>query len=244
MNSPAFGLHPIIPDRFSYSTINLPLELTKGKTELALTIRTTAEFYTYGMGSFNSFYNQTFAGKKSKAFYAGYTTVTSSLPDSLLEKGTLDTASIAPRAGSDLDSRSSEAVAFANNFIASSQSFVNGYLNDNTKFFSNVSGNDLQTMQIRTFSSYLKDEYRAYSSYGFTPQTSNEVRDKMLDRIRLGIDQYVTYYLNDPASIRKPHQAEWGGFFKYGGEALWTVYNLFLSEDTAGGQGLFGPAFG
>ncbi|MDQ0877536.1 fibronectin type 3 domain-containing protein [Paenibacillus sp. V4I3] len=243
MNSPAFGLHPIIPDRFSYSTINLPLELTKEKTELTLTIRTTAEFYTYGMGSFNSFYNQTFAGKKSKAFYAGYTTVTSSLPDSMLEKGTLDTASIAPRAGSDLDSRSSEAVAFANNFIASSQSFVNGYLNDNTKFFSNVSGNDLQTMQIRTFSNYLKDEYRAYSSYGFTPQTSNEVRDKMLDRIRLGIDQYVTYYLNDPASIRKPHQAEWGGFFKYGGEALWTVYNLFLSEDTTGGQGLFGPAY-
>ncbi|MDQ0886598.1 hypothetical protein QFZ81_001686 [Paenibacillus sp. V4I9] len=243
MNSPAFGLHPIIPDRFSYSTINLPLELTKEKTELTLTIRTTAEFYTYGMGSFNSFYNQTFAGKKSKAFYAGYTTVTSSLPDSMLEKGALDTASIAPRAGSDLDSRSSEAVAFANNFIASSQSFVNGYLNDNTKFFSNVSGNDLQTMQIRTFSNYLKDEYRAYSSYGFTPQTSNEVRDKMLDRIRLGIDQYVTYYLNDPASIRKPHQAEWGGFFKYGGEALWTVYNLFLSEDTTGGQGLFGPAY-
>lgn len=243
MNSDAFGLHPIIPDQFSYSTINLPLELTKGKTELSLMIRTTAEFYPYGMGDFNAFYRDKFTGRKSKAFYAGYTTVTSSLPEGMLEKGTLDTSAIVPRDGTDLDSQSAAAVAFANNFITSAQSFVNGYLNDNTKFFSNVAGNDLQTMQIRTFSDYLKDENRAYASYGFTPQTSNEVRDKMLDRIRLGMDQYVAYYLNDPAELVKPHQAVWGGFFKYGGEALWTVYNLFQSEDSVGLQGLFGSAY-
>jgi fibronectin type 3 domain-containing protein len=240
---------PIV-NRFYYSTVPIPLEKTKGKTELTVTIRTTAAYYPYSVGTFSKAYTEKVVNPSNK-YYMGYVHTTASLAQEVIETSGKLTSYVPPvrnngSNGSDLDPNSITAANMRTKLFTDVKTVMEGVLTRNTStnnfttatwnhkenahgdgtMLPPYSQNDVNLYNLKYVSEAMLDqdapEYDAMlQSLGI---------DNLLQAVIGAMDRLVINYLNRPSTIQTGgHQSSWGGYYQGLGEALWNVNKLFDS---------------
>ncbi|WP_312492997.1 Ig-like domain-containing protein [Anaerosporobacter sp.] len=223
--------------RFYYSTVPIPIEKTKGKTELTVSIKTGADTYPYGAGSVEKhFYRK--MDQQSAGYYYGYVHTTASLAGKVI-KDTTKSSRYFPSVNTVATTTEEEVVI--TNLEAKAKSILetvvatsggDGYKTTSWTHTDNAAGsgsmlmpysqNVKNTNNMRTIVDMMSEskEYdEIIKEVGF---------DNIIDAIRNGCDRLVINYLNRPATIQTGgHQSSWGGFYQGMGEALYVIYEMF-----------------
>jgi hypothetical protein len=216
---------PVYENRFSYATQPIPLKFTKGRTEVELTIKTVVNQWNYGMGTSIRFYGDNPVNSISKHYYEGYSHTTTALPEEII--ATEEQMAWTPRAGAELDRVSKDGRAWLNKQKNDINSFISTSIANKNSQLQSVS-------DLAKLSGYLRRDLGTFAfeqngvEYDYTPDImlSNKLRDDLLDRIRLGLDQFTLNYLAAPAN----YIGNWGSGIHQAGDALWTVYQLFEGQ--------------
>jgi|GEM_PF-1190926 len=207
----------MLPNRFLYNTIMLPLESTYGKETVEITIR-----------SLNPWGNMT---ASSRGYYKAYThtqayiNVDGEKQGYKLKPGQTPDTMVVP----DLTD-------------AEKQTLVDTYMQDQVNLFnslsSKVDGSAGGKMSIIRY----QDELMFYASalkYSWSPAKTPEQKKAALERIFKTIDNHVKdYYGNTRLVLRGGHQGDWGGYYGALGEALYIAESL-IKDDALYGEEAF-----
>ncbi|MNM09151.1 Endo-1,4-beta-xylanase A precursor [compost metagenome] len=243
---------PAIENRFVYSTVPIPLEQTKGKTELTVTLRTVAAYYPYSAGTFSLAYQEKVIHPSNK-YYAGYVHTTASLSDEVIQATGTAPLVIPPvrdngENGSDLDPDSVSAKNMQAHIAGEITSLLKGVVDRDasTSQFTTAtwsspmtnnthgsgtmmppySQNDVNPYNLSTVSKVLLET----DSEEYDAAIKQVGVDHLLNALLHASDRVIINYLNKPGSIQVGgHQSSWGGFYQGLGESLWNV-NLLFAE--------------
>lgn len=237
-----------IEKRFYFSTVPIPLEKTKGKTQLTLTLKTVVPYYPYSAGTFSKAYPKKMTTPSNK-YYMGYVHTTAALAEEVVKAGGKLTTHVPPvrdngTNGSDLEPASQSAKNMQAKLIADVQNVVAGIM-DRDKTTKNFSAATWKHIDNRDGSGtmllpYSQSDRNLYNLKYFSqvmldnksPEYDQMIKktgiDNMLKAMQGAMDRNVINYLNRPGTIQTGgHQSSWGGYYQGLGEALWNVRLLF-----------------
>ncbi|MEW1720327.1 Tat pathway signal protein [Streptomyces sp. NPDC093109] len=206
----SFGFSGQVPGRFHYSTVLLPLEMTRGRTRAEITLRT---------------YEGSFSGKvtqKSRPYYGVYTHTDARLD---LSGENLTTYSPPTALADDIPD-------------AEKQKLVDGFRTTQIALFDRLSAQvDADNTGRMSIVRYV-DELRYYAqalTTEWSPAATGAARKAALLRIFKSIDNHVKdYYGNTRLVLRGGHQGDWGGYYGALGEALYLVENVIADPEVYG----------
>ncbi|MEV7422632.1 discoidin domain-containing protein [Streptomyces sp. NPDC091212] len=206
----SFGYTNQVPGRYYYSTVMLPLEMTRDRSEAEITLRT---------------YEGSFSGKvtdNSRPYYAVYTHTAAQLDLSAEGLTTYRPPTALP---ADLDD-------------AEKRRLVDSFRTTQVDLFNRLSTQvDAAATGKISIERYV-DELRYYAQVLTTPWSpaAGEAEKKTaLLRIFKSIDNHVKdYYGNTRLVLRGGHQGDWGGYYGALGEALYLVENLITNQKIYG----------
>ncbi|WP_159886894.1 cohesin domain-containing protein [Paenibacillus puerhi] len=239
---------PPIENRFYFSTVPIPLEKSKGKSELTITIRTASTYYPYSAGTFSKAYQEKVVTPSNK-YYTGYVHTTASLATEVIKQSGKLTSYIPPvrsngANGSDLDPGSIVAGNMRNKLLNDVKAVMQGVIDRNasTNNFTTAtwnhsenahgngtmllpySQNDVNLYNLKYVTEVLLDQ----DSPEYDALLKQLGVDQLLDAVLGAMDRLVINYLNRPGTIQTGgHQSSWGGYYQGLGEALWNVSKLF-----------------
>ncbi|MDQ0064070.1 LamG-like jellyroll fold domain-containing protein [Paenibacillus harenae] len=206
----------MLPNRFFYKTIMLPLESTVGKDTIEITIKSHPwnSMTTVSRGYYSA-YTHTQAYIHADGEKQGYKFKPDQNPDNMLAPDLTD---------------------------AEKQALINGYLQEQVNLFNNLSakvdGSAGGKMVIAKYTEELKF-YANVLKYDWSPAKTPEEKKAALQRIFKTIDNHVKdYYGNTRLVLRGGHQGDWGGYYMALGEALYIVENL-IKDDSVYGEAAF-----
>jgi hypothetical protein len=211
----------VLPNRFYYNTIMLPLELTYGQEAAEITVRTYSQDFLANVT------------EPSRGYYSGYTHTQAYLDVSGETQGSLfggpvDTADI---------------VAEDTRTAADKQALIDGYTAGQRTLFNNLSAkvdaNSTAKLSIVRYEDELKF-YAGCLSYDWCPAAASPALKKAaVERIFKTIDNHVKdYYANTRNVQRGGHQGDWGGYYGALGEALYLIENV-IADDAVYGREAF-----
>ncbi|RCW49657.1 LamG-like jellyroll fold domain-containing protein [Paenibacillus prosopidis] len=207
----------VLPNRFFYKSIMLPLESTVGKDTVEITLKSHPwNSMTTVTRGYYSAYTHTQAYIHADGEKQGYKFKPDQNPDNMLPP--------------DLTN-------------AEKQALIDGYMQEQVNLFNNLSakvdGNAGGKMSIHKYSQELKF-YADVLKYDWSPAQTPVEKRAALQRIFKSIDNHVKdYYGNTRLVLRGGHQGDWGGYYMDLGEALYTVENL-IKDDTIYGEEAWG----
>ncbi|WP_405930245.1 Tat pathway signal protein [Streptomyces sp. NBC_00827] len=206
----ALGLAKPVPERFYYSTVMLPLEMTTGRDQVEITFRAYEGSYT---GK---------ATQKSRGYYSVYTHTAAQL-----DVSAEDLPSYAPPAGTPDDIND-----------AAKQALIDGFRASQVTLFNNHSATMDSSDSAKFSIVRYVDDLRFYANVLTTdwcPARTAEEKKKALLRLFRSIDNHVKdYYGNTRLLLRGGHQGDWGGYYGALGEALYIVENVISDADIYG----------
>ncbi|WP_199621215.1 LamG-like jellyroll fold domain-containing protein [Paenibacillus alkalitolerans] len=208
----------VLPNRFLYNTIMLPLESTVGKETVEITIK-----------SFNPWGNMT---SDTRGYYSAYTHTQAYINVDGETQGYKFKPDQNPDTMLTPDLTDAEKQALIDDYMQSHIDFFNGLSN---KVDSSAGGK----MSIVKY----QDELMFYADVlkqSWSPAKTPEEKRAALQRIFKTIDNHVIdYYGNTRLVLRGGHQGDWGGYYGALGEALYIVENL-IKDDTIYGEAAWG----
>ncbi|MDQ0920509.1 putative Ig domain-containing protein [Paenibacillus sp. V4I5] len=207
----------ILPNRFYYNTIMLPLESTVGKETVEITIKTLnvwGKVETASRGYYNA-YTHTQAYLNVDGETQGSKLKQDQTPDSIL----------AP------DKTDAEKLALIN---AYTQGQIDKFNNYSAKIDAGAGGK----LSIIRYQDELK-YYATVLKQEWSPANTPQLKKAAIERIFKTIDNHVKdYYGNTRLVLRGGHQGDWGGYYGALGEALYIVENL-IKDDSIYGEAAF-----
>ncbi|MFI6335303.1 Tat pathway signal protein [Streptomyces sp. NPDC050535] len=206
----SFGLAKPAPGRFTYQTTMLPLEMTRGRDRVEITLRTYTSGFT---GTVTA---------DSRGYYGVYTH-TAAFVDAFAE----DLPDYRPPTGSPADLGDQE-----------KQSLVDGLRAAQIALFHKLSAQvDASAAGNLSIVRYV-DDLRFYAGVlttGWSPAATPAERKAALLRLFKCVDNHVKdYYGNTRLLLRGGHQGDWGGYYGALGEALYIAENVIGDEDVYG----------
>ncbi|RIX50287.1 hypothetical protein D3P08_20775 [Paenibacillus nanensis] len=207
----------MLPNRFLYNTILLPLESTYGKETVEITLK-----------SFNPWGNMT---SSSRGYYSAYTHTQAYIDVDGEKQGYKMKPGQTP-----------DTMVVPDMSEAEKQALVDTYVRDHVNLFNSLSakvdGSAGGKMSIIRY----QDELMFYASalkYSWSPAKTPEEKRAALQRIFKTIDNHVKdYYGNTRLVLRGGHQGDWGGYYGALGEALYIAESI-IHDDTIYGEDAF-----
>ncbi|MCA0755058.1 putative Ig domain-containing protein [Paenibacillus sp. N4] len=201
------------PNQFIYSTIVLPLESTRGKEIVEITINTTIPWGKVEQPSrgYYTGYTHTQAYIDVEDEVQGYKFKEGQGPETVLKSG---------------DSFEEIEAKIAQLNQEPITTFMNHYnhLGNNPNNTLNIAK---YTNALRYYAMVLKDD--------ISPMKTPEAKREALMRMFQAIDVHTkNYYGNTRLVLRGGHQGDWGGFYGELGEALYLAENLIFDEEVLG----------
>ncbi|WP_105968139.1 AbfB domain-containing protein [Streptomyces geranii] len=206
----SFGFSKPVPGRFYYSTVMLPIEMTTGREQVEITLRT---------------YDGGYSGKvtsNSRGYYAVYT----------------HTAGLLDVSGEDLPSYTPPASTPADLSDDEKQQLIDDLRATQINIFNILSANvDASASGNMSIVRYV-DDLRFYAgalTTDWCPATTAAERKTALLRLFKCVDNHVKdYYGNTGLVLRGGHQGDWGGYYGALGEALYIAENVIADDDIYG----------
>ncbi|MGW3409697.1 discoidin domain-containing protein [Streptomyces sp. NPDC000888] len=199
-----------VPDRFYYSTLMLPLEMTTGREQVEITFRA---------------YEGSYSGKAtqdSRGYYSVYTHTAAQLDVSGEDLTTYHPPASTP------DDISDEA----------KQKLIDGFRASQITLFKNLSAQVDASASAKLSIVRYVDDLRFYAqalTTDWCPAATAEEKKAALLRIFKCVDNHVKdYYGNTRLLLRGGHQGDWGGYYGALGEALYLAENLIADDDIHG----------
>ncbi|MBW5445206.1 hypothetical protein GE107_03905 [Cohnella sp. CFH 77786] len=200
-------------NQFIYSTIVLPLESTRGKGIVEITMNTTDP-----MGKVD---------QPSRGYYTGYTHTQAYIdvddevqgykfkegqgPETVLRSG--DTYE-------EIEARIEQLT----------QEPINTFMN----LYNHLGNHPNNTLNIAKYTNHLR-YYAMVLKSDISPMKTPEAKREALMRMFQAIDVHTkNYYRDTRLVLRGGHQGDWGGFYGELGEALYLAENLIFDEDVLG----------
>ncbi|MFC9248670.1 Tat pathway signal protein [Streptomyces sp. NPDC057136] len=203
------GSQPLV-GRFFYNTVMLPLESTRGRDRVRITLRT----YDSGFAK-----NVT---EESRGYHRAYT----------------HTGALLDVTGEPQGDFTPPAEAVADLSDVQKQALVDGYLAAQIKLFDDYSAKVDASADGRLSIVRYQDELRFYASAltaEWCPAATPEARRAAVGRVLKCVDNHTRdYYGNTKLLARGGHQGDWGGYYGALGEALYLVENLLADNDVFG----------
>ncbi|MDY7223284.1 LamG-like jellyroll fold domain-containing protein [Halalkalibacterium halodurans] len=202
----------MLPNRFFYNTIMLPLESTVGKETVEITINSDPwGDMTSDSRGYYSAYTHTQAYMDVDGEEQGYKFKPDQNPENMVEPDLTD---------------------------EEKQALIDNYMQDQINQFNNLSAkvdeSDDGKLAIHKYVEELKF-YANVLKYDLSPAETPEEKRAALERIFKTIDNHVKdYYGNTRLVLRGGHQGDWGGYYMALGEALYMVENLIKDDEIYG----------
>ncbi|MFC9913242.1 twin-arginine translocation signal domain-containing protein [Streptomyces sp. NPDC127197] len=206
----SFGFSKPAPGRFTYQTTMLPLEMTAGREQVEITLRT-----------YQSSYKGTVTAD-SRTYYSVYTHTAAHL-----DEFGADLPGYTPPAGTPVDLTD-----------AKKQELIDGLRTAQVALFNKLSAQiDASASGKLSIVRYV-DDLRFYAGVLTTdwcPATTPAAKKTALLRLFKCIDNHVMdYYGNTRLLLRGGHQGDWGGYYGALGEALYIAENVINDADIYG----------
>jgi hypothetical protein len=206
----SFGFSKPVPGRFFYSTVMLPIEMTTGRDQVEITIRT---------------YEGSYAGKvtaNSRGYYGVYTHTAG-----WLDISDEDLPSYTPPSATPDDISDGAKQALIDGLRATQVSLFN-------KLSSQVDASADGTMAIVRYVDDLRF-YAGVLTTDWCPARTAAEKKTALLRLFKSVDNHVKdYYGNTKLLLRGGHQGDWGGYYSALGEALYIAENVITDDDIYG----------
>lgn len=203
----------MLPNRFFYNTILLPLESTAGKDTVEITIK-----------SFNPWGTMTTV---TRGYYSAYTHTQAYIPVDGEQQGHKFKPGQNPDTMLPPDLTDAE-----------KQVLLDNYRQDHINLFNTLSGKVDGSAGSKLSIIRYQDELMFYASvlkYDWSPAKTPEEKRAALERIFKTIDNHVKdYYGNTRLVLRGGHQGDWGGYYGALGEALYIAENLIRDDEIYG----------
>ncbi|QYR23074.1 putative Ig domain-containing protein [Paenibacillus sp. sptzw28] len=201
------------PNQFIYSTIVLPLESTRGKEIVEITINTTnppGKVEQPSRGYYTG-YSHTQAYIDVDDEVQGYKFKENQGPETVLQSG--DTYE-------EIEARIEQL----------RQEPINTFNN----LYNHLGNNPNNTLNIAKYTNQLR-YYAMVLKQDISPMKTPEAKREALMRMFQAIDVHTkNYYGNTRLVLRGGHQGDWGGFHGELGEALYLAETLIFDEDVLG----------
>lgn len=201
------------PNQFIYSTIVLPLESTRGKEIVEITINTTIPWGKVEQPSrgYYTGYTHTQAYIDVEDEVQGYKFKEGQGPETVLRSG--DTYE-------EIEARIAQL----------SQEPITTFMNH----YNHLGNNPNNTLNIAKYTNALR-YYAMVLKDDISPMKTPEAKREALMRMFQAIDVHTkNYYGNSRLVLRGGHQGDWGGFYGELGEALYLAETLIFDEDVLG----------
>ncbi|MDQ0110594.1 LamG-like jellyroll fold domain-containing protein [Paenibacillus harenae] len=201
------------PNQFIYSTVVLPLESTRGKEIVEITINTTDPFGK--------------VEQQSRGYYIGYTHTQAYIDVDDEVQG----YKFKEGQGPETVVRPEETTEQIEARIAQlSQEPINTFMNH----YNHLGNNPNNTLNIAKYTNALR-YYAMVLKQDISPMQTPEAKREALMRMFQAIDVHTkNYYGNTRLVLRGGHQGDWGGFYGELGEALYLAETLIFDEDVLG----------
>lgn len=207
----------MLPNRFFYNTILLPLESTAGKDTVEITIK-----------SFNPWGTMT---SDSRGYYRAYTHTQAYIPVDGEQQGHKFQPGQNPDTMLPPDLTDAE-----------KQTLIDNYRQEHLNLFNTLSAKVDGSSSGKLSIIRYQDELMFYANvlnYEWSPAKTPEAKRAALERIFKTIDNHVKdYYGNTRLVLRGGHQGDWGGYYGALGEALYIAENL-IKDDAIYGEDAF-----
>ncbi|MCR2804418.1 putative Ig domain-containing protein [Paenibacillus sp. SCIV0701] len=201
------------PNQFIYSTIVLPLESTRGKEIVEITINTTIPWGKVEQPSrgYYTGYTHTQAYIDVEDEVQGYKFKEGQGPETVLKSG--DTFE-------EIEAKIAQL----------SQEPITTFMNH----YNHLGNNPNNTLNIAKYTNALR-YYALVLKDDISPMKTPEAKREALMRMFQAIDVHTkNYYGNTRLVLRGGHQGDWGGFYGELGEALYLAENLIFDEEVLG----------
>ncbi len=208
-NSDYQGIHKgqMLPNRFFYGTIMLPLESTVGKETVEITIKT---LNIWGKVDSNS-----------RGYYNAYTHTQAYLNVDSETQGVKLKQDPATILAADISD-------------AEKQAQINAYRQGQIAKFNSLSTSVDASAGAKIGITRYVDDLKFYTmalQQDWSPANTPALKKAALQRIFKSIDNHVKdYYGNTRMVLRGGHQGDWGGYYGALGEALYIVENLIKND--------------
>ncbi|MFS0724173.1 putative Ig domain-containing protein [Paenibacillus sp. 1P07SE] len=204
------------PNQFIYSTIALPLESTRGKEIVEITINTTNPFGK--------------VEQPSRGYYIGYTHTQAYIDVDDEVQG----YKFKEDQGPETVVRPEETADQIEARIAQlEQEPINTFMNH----YNHLGQNPNNTLNIAKYTNALR-YYAMVLKSDISPMQTPEAKREALMRMFQAIDVHTkNYYGNTRLVLRGGHQGDWGGFYGELGEALYLAETLIFDESVLGEDG-------
>jgi hypothetical protein len=201
------------PNQFIYNTIVLPLESTRGKELVEITINTTNPFGK--------------VEQRSRGYYTGYThtqayiDVDDEVQGYKFKEGQGPENVVLPEETTEqIEARIAQL----------SQEPINTFMNH----YNHLGNNPNNTLNIAKYTNALR-YYAMVLKQDISPMQTPEAKREALMRMFQAIDVHTKNYYGDTRLVlRGGHQGDWGGFYGELGEALYLAETLIFDEDVLG----------
>lgn len=207
----------MLPNRFFYNTILLPLESTAGKDTIEITIKS---FNPWGMMTTDS-----------RGYYSAYTHTQAYIPVDGEQQGHKFKPGQNPDTMLPPDLTDAE-----------KQALLDNYRQDHINLFNTLSGKVDGSASSKLSIIRYQDELMFYANVlknDWSPAKTPKEKKAALERIFKTIDNHVKdYYGNTRLVLRGGHQGDWGGYYGALGEALYIAESL-IKDDTIYGEDTF-----
>ncbi|MBD0384505.1 discoidin domain-containing protein [Paenibacillus sp. WST5] len=203
------------PNQFIYNTIVLPLESTRGKEIVEITINTTNPFGKVEQRSrgYYTGYTHTQAYIDVEDEVQGYKFKENQGPETVLRSG--DTYE-------EIEARIEQL----------RQEPINTFMNH----YNHLGNNPNNTLNIAKYTNALR-YYAMVLKQDISPMQTPEAKREALMRMFQAIDVHTkNYYGNTRMVLRGGHQGDWGGFYGELGEALYLAETLIFDEEVLGDE--------
>lgn len=201
------------PNQFLYSTVVLPLESTRGKEIVEITINTTDPFGK--------------VEQQSRGYYIGYThtqayiDVDDEVQGYKFKEGQGPETVVRPEETTEqIDARIEQL----------RQEPINTFMN----LYNHLGNNPNNTLNIAKYTNHLR-YYALVLKDDISPMKTPEDKREALMRMFQAIDVHTKNYYGDTRLVlRGGHQGDWGGFYGELGEALYLAETLIFDEEVLG----------
>ncbi|WP_372661897.1 LamG-like jellyroll fold domain-containing protein [Cohnella sp.] len=201
------------PNQFIYSTIVLPLESTRGKEIVEITINTTDPW-----GEVN---------QPSRGYYTGYTHTQAYIDVDDEVQG----YKFNENQGPETVLRSGDTYEAIEARIGQlEQDQINLFMN----LYNHLGNNPNNTLNIAKYTNHLR-YYAMVLKQDMSPMQTPEDKREALTRMFQAIDVHTKNYYGDTRLVlRGGHQGDWGGFYGELGEALYLAETLIFDDEVLG----------
>ena len=201
------------PNQFIYSTIALPLESTRGKEIVEITINITDPWGK--------------VEQPSRGYYTGYTHTQAYIDVADEVQGFKFKEDQGPETVVPPEETTEQIEARIEQLR---QEPINTFMNH----YNHLGNNPNNTLNIAKYTNALR-YYAMVLKHDISPMKTPEAKREALMRMFQAIDVHTkNYYGNTRLVLHGGHQGDWGGFYGELGEALYLAETLILDEDVLG----------